>query len=494
MTTIISIFVLSLVFALVLTPLVIRLAKKYDIVDRPSARKIHTAPIPRLGGVAIYLAFFLPFLSAFFYQTEAMARIGFGAEFFALAGGATAAFGLGLIDDLKRLRAHWKIAVQVIAAATAYAGGIKITFIDFGFGGIELGLLSFPVTVFWFLLFINALNLLDGLDGLSSGVAFFVSMILLILTVLQGNIGIALFMAALGGATLGFLFYNFYPASIFMGDSGSYFLGFCLAALSIAGSIKTNTAVAILIPVIAMGVPVMDTIFAPIRRFLLGRKMFSPDGEHLHHRLIQMGLSHKLAVMTLYGVTIALGAVAFLMAHARDERAALILLVVGAVAIVSIRKLGYLDFIRGENFTYWLKSLSYEAGLPRERRSFVSLQAEIHQARDVAELWEKLCRAFEYLHFDMAELVVESNGDTGAGKTRLIWERNGDGSRQNGLDDFLRKQSLLKLELPLSDDKNGTSGRLWLVKDLERDPLGHYTLRRVEHLRRVVARAVEKMG
>lgn len=491
MTTIIAIFALSLLIALGLTPVVIRLARKYDFVDRPSGRKIHTEPVPRMGGVAIYLAFFLPFLSAFFYQTEAMAQIRFGTDFFTCVGGATIAFGLGVIDDIRRLRAPLKFGVQALAAGAAYIGGIQIKMIDVGFGAFELGVFSLPVTVLWFLLFINALNLIDGLDGLSSGVAFFVSMVLLLLTVLSGKIGIALFLAALGGSTLGFLFYNFHPASIFMGDSGSYFLGFTLAALSIVGSVKSNTAVAVVIPVVAMGVPMIDTVFAPIRRFLLGRRMFSPDGEHLHHRLIRMGASHRMAVLILYGATIVFGGVAFFLVHARDDRAALILLIVGAVAVVSIRKLGYLDFIRGHNFSYWLKSVSYEAGLPRERRSFINLQSRIHAAEGVDELWENLCRAFEHLNFDLAELVVDNPG---AEKTRLIWEKNGDGSRRNGLEDLLKKDSLFKLEVPLTTYKNETFGRLWLVKDLERDPMGHYTLRRVEHLRRVVAMAVEKMG
>jgi UDP-GlcNAc:undecaprenyl-phosphate GlcNAc-1-phosphate transferase len=320
-------------------------------------------------------------------------------------------------------------------------------------------------------------------------------MILLILTVLNGKIGIALFFGALGGSTLGFLYYNFNPASIFMGDSGSYFLGFCLAALSIEGSIKSNTAVAILIPVIAMGVPMLDTIFAPLRRFLLGRRMFSPDGEHLHHRLLQLGLSHRLAVMTMYGMTIILGIAALGLVHARDERAALILLAIAAVGIVSIRQLGYLEFIRGNNLAYWLMSISYEAGLPRERRSFISLQSELYEAEDLETLWEKLCIAFDYLHFDFAELVLENRGaaeDVGA--HRLVWQRNIDCNNPCDQEALLQKDCLFKLELPLTDRGNGIFGRLWLVKDLERDPLGHYTIRRVEHLRRIVAMAVRKLG
>jgi UDP-GlcNAc:undecaprenyl-phosphate GlcNAc-1-phosphate transferase len=498
MTTIIAIFLLSLAAAFLLTPIVIRLARKYRLVDPPSSRKVHQEPVPRIGGLALFLAFFLPFLSGFLYPTEAIQTIWLedGPTLLAFAGGAAVAFALGLLDDLRRLRPQVKISIQALAAVAAYIGGIQIERVDLGFGIIELGLLSLPVTIFWFLLFINALNLIDGLDGLSAGVAFFVSMILLILTVLNGNIAIALYFAALGGAALGFLYYNFYPARVFMGDSGSYFLGFVLAALSILGSLKSNTAVAVLIPVVAMGVPLFDTILAPIRRFILGRRMFLPDGEHLHHRLIKLGFSHRFAVLFLYGTTILLGLLALALVHARDDRAALILLVIGAIGVVSIRFLGYTDFIGGRNFTYWLKSISYEAGLARERRSFINLQAELYGAKDIDALWEKLVHAFEYLHFDLAELTVTGpswGSASGSGK-RLVWQRNGDCSVHCDLEELLQKECLFKLELPLTDKDRGTFGRLWLVKDLERDPIGDSTIRRVEHLRRVLTMAVRKLG
>lgn len=497
MTTIIAIFFLALVLSLGLTPVVGHVAKKHGLMDQPGSRKIHQAPIPRIGGAALYLSFFLPFLSIFFYKTVALEKImlGGGAGLAAFAGGATVAFGLGMIDDIKRLRPHIKIIVQAGAAVTAYAGGIRITGIDLGWGMIELGIFSFPMTVFWFLLFINALNLIDGLDGLSAGVAFLVSMTLLIITVLNGNIGIALFLAALGGSTLGFLFYNFNPASIFMGDSGSYFLGYCLAALGIVGSMKSNTAVAIMIPVIAMGVPLVDTALAPIRRFFFGRNMFSPDGEHLHHRLLKKGLSHRMSVLWLYGVTIVLGLFALGLVHAKDERAALILLVVGAVVIVGVQQLGYMDFVRGQNIAYWLRSLSYEAGISRERRRFINLQAEIHGAEDINALWEKLCLAFEYLHFDLAELMLDNYGNAESeSRQRLLWQRNGDCTPHRGREELLKNDYLFKLELPLTDRDDRAFGRLRLVKDLERDPLGHYTIRQVEHLRQMVGVAVRTMG
>ena len=166
-----------------------------------------------------------------------------------------------------------------------------------------LGWLSLPLTVFWFLLVLNALNLIDGLDGLASGITLFVALTLLIVWDSPSNLIVAMALAALAGASLGFLRYNFHPASIFLGDSGSYFLGYNLAALSILGSLKSEAAVAILIPIVALGVPVIDALWSPVRRFILGQRIFTPDRDHIHHRLLKLGYTHRRAVLLLYAIT-----------------------------------------------------------------------------------------------------------------------------------------------------------------------------------------------
>ena len=495
MTSIIAIFILALLLSLVCTPIVIRFANHFNLVDKPSKRKVHKKPIPRIGGIAIYLSFFLPFSIAFIFNTDPLNQMVLNKYSFTFFIGAAIVFGVGLIDDFIRLRPGLKFFAQFVAASTAFAGGIQIGGIDFGGGHlVHLGWLSFPVTVFWFLFFINGINLIDGLDGLAGGVAFLVSVILLILTISQDQVLIALLLASFAGATLGFLRYNFYPAKIFMGDSGSYFIGFCLAALSIVGSIKGQAAVAIFIPIIAMGVPFIDTLWAPIRRFMLGQRMFSPDGEHLHHRLLSLGFSHRNAVMVLYGATIIFGGLALAMLHAKDERAALILLVIGLFVIFSIRKLGYLNFITGGTVKHWLGDVSDEFGISHERRSFLNLQVGINSSQDFEALWENLCAAVEWLEFDMAEMrIAKGLPGSPANETCFWWNRNGGRSELNEDEKLLRRKTVMKLELPLTSKDNGAYGTLWLLKDLKRDPISHYTLRRVEHMRRSVIRALETL-
>ena len=494
MTTIIAIFIFALLLSIGLTPIVIRIAMRYGLVDTLSKRKVHNHPMPRIGGIAIYFSFFLPFSIVLFMATEPLNQVVLNKHAFTFFAGATIVFILGLIDDFIRLKPGIKFIAQAAAASVAFAGGIQIGVVDFvGAGTIELDLLSFPVTIFWFLFFINAINLIDGLDGLAAGVAFFVSIILMILTITQGKILIALLLASLAGATLGFLRYNFHPAKIFMGDCGSYFLGFCLAALIIVGSIKGQTTVAIFIPIIAMGVPFIDTFWAPIRRFILGKRMFSPDGEHLHHRLMKLGLSHRNAVMMLYGATIIFGGLALAMVHAKDERAALILVVIGLFVIFSIRKLGYLNFIDSGSVKHWIDDVSDEVGISRERRSFLNLQVGITSARDFDELWEKICEAVEWLEFDLAEMrILDKQSEfTGQG---CYWWKNGNGRfGADSEEKLLKRKTAMKLELPLTSKGNGSYGTLWLLKDLKRDPVTHYTLRRIEHLRRSVIGAIERM-
>jgi len=502
MTTIIAIFCLALFFALVLTPLVARVAAKYNVVDMPSDRKVHIAPIPRIGGVAIILAFFLPFLLPLFYSTKILDLLVLDRQTLAFIIGGLLVFGLGLWDDIKPLKPRIKFLIQTIAALIAYLGGIQIGGLSNPFGGaLDLGWFSIPATVLWFLLIINAVNLTDGLDGLAAGVTFFVSLVLLVLCMTGDRFLVAMGFAALSGATLGFLRYNFNPASVFLGDCGSYFLGYMLAALCIMGSVKGQAAVAILIPIIALGVPILDTVWSPLRRFLLGRRMFSPDGEHLHHRLLKLGFSQRLAVLTIYGITIATGLIAIIMVHAKDERAALILVLLGAAIILGLRKLGYFEYFAMDKIFGWLKDVTDEVGITHERRSFLNLQLELSRSADVNEAWLNVCKALDRLKFDMAEMNIKDIGLMAQGsgqkegqtekreQEKWVWAREGFDSVND-----VTGESLLKLELPLLAEENKTYGTLWLIKDLKRDSISHYTLRRVEHLRRTLIGTLQKLA
>ncbi len=496
MGTIFGIFLTSLILSMAFTPVVIRVAKKLELVDRPSARKVHSIPVPRIGGVAIFLACILGGASCFFYKTAITVGIFQDPRIIWLVFGSLLIFGLGFIDDIWRLGYIAKFSVQILAGIIAYSGGLRIELITFlpQHSLAQIGL-SLPVTIFWVVLVINAINLIDGLDGLAAGVGFLVCLVLLILSILGGRYVPAAVLAALAGALLGFLVFNSNPASIFMGDGGSYFIGFVIASVSMMGSFKGQTAASILIPMIALGLPLMETVWSTLRRFIYGRKLFSPDRDHIHHRLMALGLSQGRAVLILYGITVLMGCFSIAMVYTHDNKTALLLLLFGAGIIIGIRKLGYLDFLKSDSFRYWLKDVSDETGISWERRSFLNLQMEIQHSEDMGKMWKNISKAAQWLNFDLVELRIENKLRIDSQNERLLWwNKVRIQDSDDDWDSFLKRKTLMKLELPLTSNDNGTYGTIWLVKDLKRDPLSHYTLRRIEHLRRTVIKTIEKIG
>ncbi len=478
MKTVLTILVVSFCLALLVTPLATRFARRFDLVDRPSGRKIHEKPIPRIGGVAIFFAFFAPFTGTLIYTNDLIAKIHSEPALFLVALGAAIVFLMGLADDLFRLHPMFKFAVQILSASLAYAGGLIISQLQLpGIAAIKLGWLSVPVTIFWFLLVINAINLIDGLDGLAAGVCFFASLTLLVLSILGGRYLVAAGLAALAGACLGFLRYNFNPASIFMGDSGSYFLGYMLAALSIVGSMKSQTTVAVLIPVIALGLPLMDTVLATIRRFLIGKQIFQPDRSHIHHRLLKLGFSHRKTVLLLYAAAIFLGFFALTLVNAQDQTFAFILLLLGVGLAIGIHKLGYLEYLAVDKVFGYLQDVTDVMGLNKERRTFLNHQIAINEAKNIEELWERIVEALELLRIDQAE--ISFNGFFIDLPRVRKWRGRDMGETGN------IEYSVLSLDLPLSDAVR-SYGTLHLRKDLVFDPVSPYTLRRIEHLRRSV--------
>ena len=490
MTTILITFIIALILSLVLTPLAGRLGARFGALDEPSERKMHGRPIPRIGGLAIFAAFFLTLALGSLFHTAVSDLLVLDRQIVFLLGGAFICFGIGLFDDFHRLSPRIKFFFQVIAASVAFYGGLRIEFFSFFGVGLHFGILSYLVTVFWFVLFINAVNLIDGLDGLAAGIAFFTATVLVILSVLRGEYLIGMLFAVLAGTCLGFLRYNFNPASIFMGDSGSYFLGYAIAGLSIMGSIKSQVGAAMLIPVLALGIPLFDTILSPIRRFVRGRKMFRPDNGHIHHRLLDMGLTAKKAVWIIYAITFCLCIMAVVIVNIRDEQAGLFLIVLGAGAIIFVRKLGYFEYVGSDKIFGWFKDITDVAGFSRDRRSFLSLQIDTGRSENSEELWQNITTAFKMLEFDMAELHLNSKNPS---KSELQkdwnWARDGFDKSND-----IRKEYLFKLELPLLGNENKNFGTLWLVKDLRRDAISHYTLRRVEHLRRTLVGTLEKLS
>ena len=231
MTTLLVIFGISLILSLILSPLIGRLGTRFGAVDIPSSRKVHTKPIPRTGGLAIFIAFMLTLLISTFFMTKVSDLLILDRQNIFIFVGAAICFATGLVDDFHRLKPGIKLLFQAVSASVAFSGGLRIDqFVIMG-TTIGFGFSSYFITILWFILFINAVNLVDGLDGLATGVVFFTSAVMVVLSVMGQNFLSAMLFSALGGAVLGFLRYNFNPATIFIGDGGSYFMGYAVAGI-----------------------------------------------------------------------------------------------------------------------------------------------------------------------------------------------------------------------------------------------------------------------
>lgn len=324
-------FLVPLAVVCAFTPVVRRLALRLGVVDLPNHRKVHRDPIPYLGGVAIWLGFVAALL--LLHQLKG--------EMAVLLGGGTLILALGVADDVWELPAKVKFAGQVSIALLVAFLGLRIQGVTNPFGGyLDLGWWSIPATVLWFVGLTNVMNLVDGLDGLAAGVAAIASGALWVVAVEKGQPLVALATLALCGSSLGFLPHNFNPAKIFMGDAGSMFLGFTLAGIAVQGALKGAAAIALVIPVVALGVPVFDTACAIIRRWQNGLPIYEADRQHLHHRLLALGLSPKQAVLALYLLSLALGSAAIFMARLSPILIALFVAVVAGALLLLAERIG----------------------------------------------------------------------------------------------------------------------------------------------------------
>jgi len=307
-------FLIAVFLTILFTPMVRSIASSIGAVDKPSERKIHNKVTPRLGGIAVYGGFFAAVAFAFFYSgwfgpvVQSRPLIGI------LLGGSVMVI-IGILDDIRGLSPWTKLLWQTAGAGIAIYFGVEISFVTNPFNGLlPLGLVAVPLTLIWLVGMTNAINLIDGLDGLAAGVTAISAATLFFVALRTHQIGAAIIILALSGSALGFLRYNFYPASIFLGDAGSYFLGFVLAAASIIGVFKTTLVVALIIPLLILGVPIFDTIFAIVRRLNERKNVFSADNRHLHHLLLRAGLTQREAVMAIYIACFLLSASALIMA------------------------------------------------------------------------------------------------------------------------------------------------------------------------------------
>jgi UDP-GlcNAc:undecaprenyl-phosphate GlcNAc-1-phosphate transferase len=404
------------------------LAPILGAVDKPDGfRKIHDREIPRLGGVGVFIAFMVPiFLLMFVYHRSLISTV-LKEHIISVTGllvGASVALVMGAIDDMVDLRARWKLLLQIFAACVAITAGYQIEILSLPLiGTIRLGWLTWPFTIFWFLGCMNAINFLDGMDGLAGGVSLIVCITMVLVGLLMDNPMSMFLMACLSGAILGFLLHNFHPARIFLGDSGSNVLGFLIAALAIGSSRKSETAVALLIPVIALGLPIIDTGLAILRRWSRRLPMSAPDRQHIHHLLLSMGLSQTKVVLIMYLASVLLCGVAIL--SIADERELLILLFicVAVVVFVCVRLLGAVPISELRNrFTMdWRQ---------REQANLARIETEkaLHRMQyteELGELWELCALPLTCLKVDEARLMLEDGDVPGWDGTEFAWRDAG---------------------------------------------------------------------
>lgn len=336
----------ALLLALFLTPVVRAWSIRFGFLDAPGKRKIHKEDIPRLGGVAVFIAAAVPFgaflLLGHFTGQQASRS---WQPLFGLLLGCLIVFGIGVWDDIRRLPPWPKLTAEIGASLVAFMFGLKVQFVFNPFGPpLDIPWLNGLLTVLWLVGITNAINLADGIDGLATGIATFAAAVLFSMTLPTVYTLVPYLAIALCGACLGFLRYNFSPATIFLGDSGSLFLGFYLGALSLWASEKSVIAFALFIPITVLGLPIVDMIYAVLRRWHRGVPLGQADRDHIHHRLLEKGFSHRRAVLMLYGINFFLAALAGFLLFTRNSLAAYVIVILGAGAVLGSRILGYFRF------------------------------------------------------------------------------------------------------------------------------------------------------
>ena len=371
-----ALFLIAFLVSLAISPLIRRLAFAIGAVDLPGERKIHSVPIPRIGGVVIMLSFAVTLVAACnIGPLNASWVTPHLTAWWPILSGAAIVFLGGAFDDVRSLPVWAKFVIQAAAAAMAIGLGVRIDHVSFfGSDPVHLGLLAFPLTFLWIVGITNAFNLVDGLDGLAVGLGSIAAGTCAALFLLRGETTDALMLIVVLGALLGFLPHNFNPARIYLGDSGSMLIGYMLAVTAIVGTQKTATALAVFVPLLVLGLPIIDTLFSMIRRFKGQKKkyesnslqairhMFKADQGHFHHRLMALGLSHRNAVLTLYSVSLGLSVFALLSVLAEYRNAGIVILTVILATAIGIGKLDYreLDLLQVKRLLQWHDRIAFD--------------------------------------------------------------------------------------------------------------------------------------
>lgn len=442
MRTYLTVYFGSVVLAIVITPIIIRFAQRHNIVDAPNIRKIHSRPVPRIGGIAIFLSMMglvIPVLVLPNVIGHKFRLVQF--KLLVLLSMATFMFLVGLWDDIKGLRVRAKLLAQFICATIVCCAGIRINSIGVTDSlVIHFGWFSWPLTIFWIVGISNAINFVDGLDGLAAGICAATCGVIVILTLHFGSVVMAIMMLALLGALSGFLVFNFSPAKIFMGDCGSLFLGFTIASSSVLCAAKTETVVGLALPTLALGIPIFDTLFSMLRRFLERRSVFSPDRSHFHHRLLSLGLRHRHAVIAIYGLTLLATGLGMFMLFTGNAQTIMVFACIMLMLVMVFRIVGS---VRLQETMAGLKrrhAIAHET--KRELEDFENIELHFRQAQMFEQWWDAVCFAAHKMGFARGVLPLTNRNGS---KQTLTWEQD---------NEDIASEKLVTMTLPLRDRRS----------------------------------------
>jgi UDP-GlcNAc:undecaprenyl-phosphate GlcNAc-1-phosphate transferase len=487
MKTYLAVFLLAAFSAVVLTPLLRRVCERYGLLDSSlDKRRVHQKAVPRLGGIAIFLSVTIALSSLLLVHNTVTQTVHL--EFkpiLSVLGCGFLVLLLGIYDDVRGANASIKLIALGCIAVIFYAVGGRIAGLSIPFvGQVSLHpIVGFALTMVWVVGITNAFNLIDGVDGLATGAALFSSFVLVANSLINGNVWVAVVALGLSGALAAFLRYNFNPASIFLGDSGALFVGFTLAALSVHGSQKASTAVAVAIPLFAFGLPVVDTGVAIARRLINGKPVFEGDREHIHHMLLARGWSQRRVALALYTVSAAFGLAAMMFVNSGNAIPAVVLLVIGVAIVLALGNLRYheVDELRasvrrniGDRRLRAINNL-------RIRRACQSLS----NANQLDEMYDAIVEVAESGEFDCAVAELSCNGHVMInaraleiaqetechhqlklieGRVQWSWRR------RPSLEPAPETQQLWTIRLPIAND-SGLQGHLNLSRSLATEPL-----------------------
>lgn len=468
MKTYLVLFLIAMCSSLMLTPFVRRVCERFGWLDVPrDERRVHRRAVPRLGGVAIFASIIIALCALAFVTNPITKSLAAGSSELIIAlVPAAFVFLFGVYDDLRGAPARSKFIAQAAAGALLYAMGGRIETLSVPFvGSLALpSVVGLALTVFWVVGVSNAFNLIDGMDGLAAGAGLFASLVMLVVSLMLGHTLVTVCAIALSGALIGFLRYNFNPASIFLGDSGSLFIGFMLAALSVQGTQKASTVVAVSIPLLAFGLPVVDTCLALARRFLSGRPLFEGDREHIHHMLLARGWSQRHVAFVLYGVCALFGMMALLFVNEADagRTTGLMLFVVAAAVVLAVGRLRYheVDEVKASmrrNVTNLAKSRPRAANNIRIRRACRAI-SEAATLGEVFSAVEGMLRIGEFVY----ATVQFGSEDPTANARALERERGSDSMRTSELRNGFIYWSWERGDVAASEIIG--SGRFWTLR------------------------------